>query len=197
MLGVILCGGESTRMGKDKGLILRENKTWAESAIEKMQTLDIPVVVSVNAGQREAYERAAGGRIFITDDPAPGIRGPLAGLVSVHLQYPADDLFVLACDLPYMETAILQELYRHYRQNGSSQAYLFTNDGEPEPLCSIYTAGALAMILRLHQEGRLAKQSLKYALGQLTVDSRPIPEPQRYAFTNANTPPTLPDADVY
>jgi len=35
-------------MGKGQGMILRENKTWAESAIEKMQTLDIPVVVSVN-----------------------------------------------------------------------------------------------------------------------------------------------------
>lgn len=213
MLGVILCGGESTRMGKDKGLILRENKTWAEWAIEKMQTLDIPVVVSVNVGQREAYERALGGwmlggapsakeelgtqtlgreegagRTFITDDPGLGVRGPLAGLMSVHLRYPAEDLFVLACDLPFMETGILRELYRRYRHTRSAQAWLFSIDDEPEPLCTIYTAGAMAQILRLHREGGLLRHSLKYALGQLAVDTLPVPERQRYIFTNVNTP---------
>jgi molybdenum cofactor guanylyltransferase len=191
MIGVILCGGESTRMGKDKGLILRENKTWVEWTIEKMQTLHIPVVVSVNSRQKEAYERTLPGRIFITDDPALGIRGPLAGLISVHLHYPADDLFVLACDLPFMEASILQYLYGRYLQNNSFQAYLYTYDSEPEPLCSIYTAGALAAILKLHRENRLVRHSLKYMLRQLVVDSHPLGDQQKYAFTNANTPPGM------
>jgi molybdopterin-guanine dinucleotide biosynthesis protein A len=194
MIGVILCGGESTRMGTDKGLILREHKTWTELAIEKMQKLKIPVLVSVNAGQREAYEQVLGERIFITDDPTLGIRGPLTGLISIHLQYPTEDLFILACDLPDMETSILRDIYERYildDHNGFPQVYLYTNDGEPEPLCSIYRAGALAAILKLQRENRLIKHSLKFMLQQLVIDSRAIPDHQKYAFRNANTPPDV------
>jgi molybdenum cofactor guanylyltransferase len=187
-------------MGTDKGLILREHKTWAGSAIEKMQKLEIPVVVSVNAGQKGAYEQALGDQIFITDDPTLGLCGPLTGLVSVHLQYPTDDLFVLACDLPCMETSILRDIYERYipdDHNGFPQVYLYTNDGEPEPLCSIYKAGAFAAILTLHRENRLVKHSLKFMLQQLVVDSRPIADYQKYAFTNANSSSDIPGNQLF
>jgi molybdopterin-guanine dinucleotide biosynthesis protein A len=36
MLGIILCGGQSLRMGRDKGLLKLEAKTWAQTAIDKM-----------------------------------------------------------------------------------------------------------------------------------------------------------------
>ncbi len=55
MTGVILCGGKSTRMGSDKGLMQYQSITWAELAINKLAELNVPVVLSVNEQQYQLY----------------------------------------------------------------------------------------------------------------------------------------------
>lgn len=205
MLGVILSGGESTRMGRDKGLIIAHNQTWVGSAMEKMAALGIPVVVSINARQLPEYTQLlaneqrnpgeglipgkgllAGDRL-IPDNPALTLKGPLAGILSVHLQFPTEDLFVLACDLPLMDPTLLKDLYLRHQQS-NAQAYLYTNAEGPEPLCGIYTTAGLARIIHRYRTGELARHSMKYALDQLTVDSRPIPEDKKQCFQNFNYP---------
>jgi molybdenum cofactor guanylyltransferase len=51
MLGIVLCGGQSSRMGTDKGLMVNEARTWAQTAVDKLTTLLIPVKISVNEKQ--------------------------------------------------------------------------------------------------------------------------------------------------
>jgi molybdopterin-guanine dinucleotide biosynthesis protein A len=188
MLGVILCGGDSTRMGRDKGLIPVGTQTWAGSAIEKMATLGIPIVVSLQDRQLPHYAQIFSHEQLIPDDPALSLKGPLAGLLSVHLKVPTEDLFVLACDLPFMDATILKELYSHRRLHNKAQAYLYTSDGEREPLCGIFTAPGLDVITGLYHAQRLVRHSMKYALDQLTVDSLPLPEDKKQFFENMNYP---------
>jgi len=47
MLGIILCGGESSRMGTDKGLLIKDQKTWTRATFEKLELLSIPVKISI------------------------------------------------------------------------------------------------------------------------------------------------------
>jgi len=188
MLGVILCGGESTRMGTDKGLIPVGTQTWATLAVEKMATLGIPVVVSVNDSQLPHYAEIFTREQLISDNPTLSLKGPLLGLLSVHFRVPVEDLFVLACDLPRMDTVLLEELYLR-RQRNDAQAYLYTVDGEREPLCGIYTVSGLELITGLYHAQQLVRHSMKYALEQLTVDSQPVPEDKKQCFENVNYPP--------
>jgi molybdopterin-guanine dinucleotide biosynthesis protein A len=188
MLGVILCGGESSRMGRDKGLIESRNKTWVDRAAVKLEELGMPVVISISGKQKENYEKALPGKTIIVDDPTIALKGPVAALLSVHLQYPGEDLFVLACDLPLMETSVLDELYNSYHNNGHFQAFVYTSNGEPEPLCGIYTATGLELILRLQQAKKLEKHSMKYALDQLLIHRIPVPENKKLNFRNFNAP---------
>ena len=188
MLGVILCGGDSTRMGRDKGLIPVAAQTWAGIAAEKMATLGIPVLVSVNARQLPHYAQVFALNRLIPDDPTLSLKGPLAGLLSVHAAYPTEDLFVLACDLPLMDSVLLKDLYLRWKQNTDTQAYLYTTAGEPEPLCAIYTAPGLALITHLYYTDRLLRHSMKYALDQLIVDSQPMPKDKIKCFENFNYP---------
>jgi len=188
MLGVILCGGDSTRMGRDKGLISVFTQTWAGSAADKIATLGVSVVLSVNDRQLPQYEQLFPGERLIPDNRTLSLKGPLAGLLSVHLQVPTEDLFVLACDLPLMDPILLKELYFRRHLHKDAQAYLYISEGEREPLCGIYTAPGLALITRLYNSKLLVRHSMKYALDQLIVDSLPVPEDKKRCFENFNYP---------
>ena len=186
MLGVILCGGQSIRMGSDKGLLKLEAKTWAQTAIDKMAVLNIPVKISVNNNQYDSYAAVFSTDNLITDNASLPLRGPLQGALSSHLQYPTEDLFILACDMPMMEPFLLKELYDQYTQYPRNDAYIFANDGEPEPLCGIYTAKGLSIILTMLQNGQLAKHSMKFMLDHLTVHPIAVKDEQKKYFRNFN-----------
>lgn len=185
MTGIILCGGQSSRMGSDKGLLKLEAKTWAQSAIDKLVTLEIPVKVSVNHHQLNEYAEVFSAEDLITDASTLDVHGPLLGVLSAHLQYPSEDLFVFACDMPLMEPALLKELFYLYEQN-NADAFVFTNDGEPEPLCGIYTAKGLLTVFNMLQEGKLTKHSMKFMLEHLTVSSLTLTDEQKKNFRNFN-----------
>lgn len=175
-------------MGTDKGLIIAGTQTWAGSAAKKMATVGIHVALSINDRQLPHYVQQLPNERLIPDDPTLSLKGPLAGILSVHNKYPTEDLFLLACDLPFMEPILLKDLYHRWRQNKGAQVYLYTAGGEPEPLCGIYTSPGLAHITNLYHEQRLPRHSMKYALEQLTVDSLPIPEGKKQCFENFNYP---------
>jgi molybdenum cofactor guanylyltransferase len=186
MLGVILCGGQSSRMGTDKGLLKLPASTWAQAAVDKITALHLPVVLSVNADQYAAYSTIFANQSLITDNNSLRIKGPLCGVLSVHIQYPLEDLLVLACDMPLMETGILNELMTYAQQDKTSDTFVFTNDGEPEPLCSIYTSKSLAHILSLYNAGQLSKHSMKYMLEHIATRFIPLAEEQKKLFRNFN-----------
>src|SRR6478609_4900993 len=103
MIAVVLCGGQSMRMGTDKGLIKQDSITWSELACNKLASLQLPVVLSVNKQQYRAYAAIHQSTLLIQDDDALDIGGPLKGILSVHLQAAEKDLMVLACDMPDMQ----------------------------------------------------------------------------------------------
>jgi molybdopterin-guanine dinucleotide biosynthesis protein A len=186
MLGVILCGGQSKRMGSDKGLLKLEAKTWAQTAVDKLAELDLPVVLSVNQRQQMDYAAVFKSNDLVVDDPSLSIHGPLAGSLSVHLQHPDHDLFILGCDMPLMETALLKELLIHYRQQPSKDALVYSNDGEPEPLCAIYKSNGLAKIHALYLNNQLPKHSMKYMLEHIATHLIPLPDDKKRCFRNFN-----------
>jgi len=186
MTGIVLCGGQSSRMGQDKGLIPIATSTWTQSAVDKLATLNISVKISVNKDQFSQYAKLFPETDLVPDNTTLSLKGPLLGVLSSHLQFPDEDLFVLACDLPLMQTALLQELYSLYQQDSTDTAFVFTTDGEPEPLCGIYKAGGLAFILSLLQSGQLLKYSMKFSLDHLQVKTIAVPDEQKKYFKNVN-----------
>ena len=186
MLGIILCGGQSSRMGSDKGLLKLEANTWAQTAIDKMSALNIPIKISVNSQQYPDYKVVFPSTDLITDNTTLSIKGPLLGVLSSHLQFPQEDLFVLACDMPLMESSLLQTLYISYQQDPSFNAYVFANEGEPEPLCGIYKASGLSTILEMLATGRLSKHSMKFVLDHLATMLIPVADEQKKFFRNFN-----------
>lgn len=186
MLGVILCGGKSTRMGTDKGLIKLHANTWAQTALDKISALHLKVFLSVNEVQYSEYLQVFKEDELVKDDPRIQVKGPLAGVLSVHLQHPTDDLFVLACDMPLMNGVMLNKLLLLYKTSALADAYVFTNDNELEPLCAIYTAKGLAHIADLLKKNELPRHSMKFMLEHIKTLSTPLSENQKKYFRNFN-----------
>lgn len=186
MLGIILCGGQSLRMGSDKGLLKLQAKTWAQTAIDKITTLHIPVKLSVNNKQYPEYAKIFSEEHLVADKTSLPLGGPLLGLLSCHIQYPAEDLFALGCDMPLMESSLLNELNTRYKQQPSHEAYIYTNDGEPEPLCGIYTSKGLMKIVDMMHNGRLIKHSMKFMIDHLDVNTIAVTDEQKKYFRNFN-----------
>lgn len=186
MIGVVLCGGQSTRMGQDKGLLLHQSTTWAHMAADKLQQLQLPVVLSVNEAQLARYKQLFQNRILVVDDATLEIGGPLKGILSVHMLYPQEDLLVLACDMRDMQLNILSHLLDVGTVN-TAEAVVFGNCTSIEPLCGLYKGGGLHKIYEQYRHGLLKKFSMQAVLQSLQTEYLPIPEAWQSAFSNYNS----------
>jgi len=187
MLGVILCGGKSTRMGEDKGLLLFKNQTWAQSAHKKVSAIHLQTVLSIDSSQVQNYSSVFLTEQLVPDQPGLNMAGPLRGIVSVHCRFPGEDFLVLACDLPNMQSKVLEELLNEYKKNDSDEAVTFRFGDQIEPLCSIYTAEGLAKILALHEKKALMKQSMMHVLETIRTKYIVPSERWRPFFKNMNS----------
>ncbi len=110
----------------------------------------------------------------------------MLGILSSHIKYPTEDLFALGCDMPLMESSLIKELYIQYQQHPMTDAYIYANEGEPEPLCGIYTAKGLSTIITMLRNRKLTKHSMKFMLDHLTVNTIAVTDEQKKCFRNFN-----------
>lgn len=185
-LGVIMCGGQSLRMGQDKGLITQENQTWAQVAYEKMTAIGLSTVVSINPTQRKAYSQIFSSDWLIEDSVA--IPGPLGGLLSVHAAYPEYDLLVLACDLVNIGVNSIAYLHQAVAEQGSEYDFVVYKNEEhfAEPLVGMYTSEGLTKIYKYFLGNMLEKTSMKYILEVGNTFLLPFPYAAR-ELQNFNT----------
>lgn len=186
MTGVVLCGGESRRMGTDKGLITTTGKSWAQIAFDKLTELSDQTVISVNESQVQGYSLVFKSEILIKDDTRLQVKGPLCGLMSVHANFHAEDLFVLACDMVEMKIFLLEELVRNFHSNSNKDCYVFYVDDEPQPLAGIYTARCLKRIAAMIENDTLGKYSMKHVLDISDVTAIDAKEEWVPFFNNYN-----------
>ncbi|WP_018611766.1 molybdenum cofactor guanylyltransferase [Segetibacter koreensis] len=190
MTGVVLCGGKSMRMGTDKGLLEHQSLAWVELAANKLSSSKLPVVLSVNGLQFSSYSAKFYQFSIIKDNTAVEVYGPLKGILSVHLQFPEQDLFVLACDMAAMRTEVIAFLIST-SQGKKEEAFVFLNETLAEPLCAIYTSRGLKKIYDRYKHEQLKKNSLQYVLENLDTNYSTIPNNWKTYFNNYNSPDDL------
>ena len=188
MIGLVLCGGKSVRMGTDKGTMSIGNKNWASLAQEKLKSLNFTVKFSVNTDQEIAYGDLFKKENLIVDNQTLNIGGPLKGILSAHLSAPTKDLFVLACDLIKIETHLIAKLINENMNKSNFEAYVYANINFYEPLCGIYKASGLAKVAKLYNEEKLKKHSMQFVLSQLNTRQIPLSAENEVYFENFNSP---------
>src|SRR6478735_6633462 len=98
LYGLVICGGQSTRMGTDKSLLDYYGKAQRYYVHEMLQPFCEKVFLSCNEQQAATI---TGNYETIADAPAYSDIGPMAGLLSAFGQYPDKAFLVVACDYPF------------------------------------------------------------------------------------------------
>ena len=178
LLGLVLAGGRSRRMGADKGGITYRDSPQAVVAWELLSSVCERAFVSVNETQVEAppYSELP----IIVD--AVDCGGPAAGLMSAWNQYPNVAWLVLAVDLPNADRSVIQTLI-NARDPHCGATALRHPDKTLEPLCTIWEP-----VSRLVLEAEVAAggASLRRVLERSRIA---VAEPaEAAALTSINTP---------
>ncbi len=158
-LAVIMAGGDSQRMGRDKASLVLGEQTLMQRVAEIMQVVFPQVVVSVRTPRADI---ALPQVCDVFSD-----LGPLAGLCA-GLDYASQDgvpwIFAVATDMPFLRPALIEQL-ANYRSGVDAVVPLV--DGHPQPLAAFYSIDALPAVRALATgEG---KRSLRAALERLQV----------------------------
>ncbi|AHM62068.1 molybdenum cofactor guanylyltransferase [Flammeovirgaceae bacterium 311] len=170
-------------MGRDKGLMPIGDSCWAKHVADKLESLQLPVVVSVNGAQLNTYSKIFAREQLVID--AVSVSGPLNGLLSVHQQYEHWDLLLMACDMVNMQFNTLFSLIRIYQASTLADFYVYQEESFAEPFGGIYTGRGLRKVAKLVEDKRLKNYSLRSILEQ--GRTKKVPISSRISFTNYNS----------
>lgn len=181
--GLVLAGGRSRRMGRDKALLRHDDgSTQLARAVRLLERHVGRVCVSTRPDQSDEPERR---RFEQITDRYSDI-GPVAGILSALDSDPDNYWLVLACDLPNVDDRTVRTLLENCSPRHPFTAFRSSHDGLPEPLCAIYAPAARAIIRRFVDDGVVCPRKML-----ISSDTHLLDQPEPSALDNVNTPEDL------
>lgn len=179
--GVILAGGESRRMGKNKALLEVNGEAMVERAFRRMSELFDEVLLVTNTP--ENYEFIPCRKIadiYAGCGPLGGIHAALSACVTARV-------FVVACDMPALNRELIRELCTIDR-NGD--VVIPETPGGLEPLHAVYARSCLPKMETMLQAGERRIRSFfdLAQVRQVPRDRVALLDPEFTSFHNINTP---------
>jgi molybdopterin-guanine dinucleotide biosynthesis protein A len=158
LYGLIVCGGDSSRMGADKGLLQYYDLPQRYHLYHMLQPYCTKVFISCNSLQAQSIE--AGYEYLVDATPYENI-GPMAALLTAWDVYPKVSLLVIGCDYPFLQSADIKQLIA--ARSAEAQAVSFYNTAASmyQPLLAIYEQPLSEKVV--HQFCR-GKNSLRHTL---------------------------------
>jgi len=183
---VLLAGGKSTRMGRDKAAVVFEDRPLWERQLATLAALQ-PRELFIS-GRPDGPYIDCGTELIA--DLHPGC-GPLSGLEAACWRMQTPLLCLLAIDLPWMTPAFLERLVKMAIQDG--RGIVPRNGDYFEPLAAIYPRAILSLVGEHLRHGDHSMQRLiQRAVDLDLMIVYPLLEDERPLFRNVNAPADLP-----
>jgi molybdopterin-guanine dinucleotide biosynthesis protein A len=189
--GVIMAGGVSRRLGRNKALEHIGGRTLIERVIDSLAPLTTEVLVVV-ARPEQARALLLPPSIRVVSDRYPG-RGSLGGIFTGVDASTQPWSLVVACDMPFLNRDLLRHLID---QSTNVDAVVPRLGGQPEPLHALYSKACLGPMERMLQAGDLKIAPLFEAVRVRYVNEGTIDriDPRHLSFFNINTKADLEEA---
>lgn len=149
--GLVLAGGKSSRMKKDKTTLNFHGTTQTEYCVQLLQKLCSDVFISKRQDQNGVQFQSMP---CIDDLPEFENSGPIGGILSAMKQHPGKACFAVAVDLPFITQETLHYIWEKRNPQKIATAFQSAHDQLPEPLCTIYEASAFNALLAFFKSGK-------------------------------------------
>lgn len=181
LYGLVMAGGKSQRMKKDKAAIQYHGTYQSQYCYELLLGFCEQVFLS-NRKEQINDKGHKGFQQLHDKEPFYNI-GPLGGIMTAMNMYPHVDWLVLACDLPFVNHYVISHLIRFRNPKKLATAYLSAHDGSPEPLCAIYERHAAETLRAFYDQGIVCPRKV---LANSNVELLALPD--KKALDNVNSP---------
>ncbi len=183
--GIVLCGGQSKRMGRPKAWLPFAGETMLARVVRRLGEVVAPVVV-VAAPEQEVPPLPP--EIEVVRDEERG-RGPLQGLAAglAALRGRAEAAYLSSCDVPFLRPAFVRRLIELL---GENQVCVPHVGDYHHPLAAVYRLEVTEAVRRLLDAGRLRPFFLFEAVPTRVVEARELAgvDPEFATLRNLNTP---------
>ena len=180
--GALLCGGRSSRMGRDKALLEVNGQPLWRLQWAKLRAVCGEVVVCGRSAQSAVFEAE---QVRFESDATEGL-GPLSGIARALEAARASHVLVLAVDMPKMSERYLRRLCG---AAGASCGAVPERTGGFEGLCAVYPAAMLPLVLgRLSGPDRSLQSLVRLGLQKRLLSAVPVADSELELFENWNAP---------
>ncbi len=180
MDALILAGGENSRFLSHKALAEVQGKRIIETAIELFKKYFKSIYISTNTPEIFFYLG-----LPMIGDLMPQ-KGPMTGMYSSLVSTGADELFVAACDIPFIQTGVVELIISKYT---GQTAVIPVYEGRPQPLIGIYSANTQEAMRRCLMQNRLSVRDLLQDIRADLIAEEEVrtADPEGRTFVNINT----------
>ena len=169
-------------MRRDKAALVYQGRSQLDRAFDLASRHVDRVFVSVRASQSDEPTRSD--KPLIVDLAGlSGPEGPMRGIRSAMAAYPDAAWLVIACDLPFLSDAAIEQLLKARDTGMLATAFCSAHDGLPEPLCAIWEPAAAAILAAYQSEGGHCPRKFLRRFPASLIEPR---DPR--ALDNVNTP---------
>ena len=184
--GALLCGGRSSRMGRDKALIAVDGQPLWRLQFAKLLAVCDDVTVCGSQNQRALFES---GHVRFASDATADL-GPLSGIARAMEAAECPRVLILAVDLPKVSVRYLEGLCEAGRQYGG---VVPQRAGRFEGLCAVYPVALLPWVAsHLSGPDRSVHGLIHYGLEKQLLHPLPVLDSEVEMFQNWNTPQDIP-----
>lgn len=190
---IILCGGESRRMGRAKAMLPWQGRTLLEHVVATLSPIAAPIIV-VAAPEQELPSLST--EVLIVRDTIGG-EGPLRGLEAglSSLVGRAAIAFVCGCDMPAISPAVVAELMKRGQNELINRSDPFSvivvdDGGYWQPLHAFYRVDLLSSLRASLAAGERSPQRWLRTVNPFVVSAEELRavDPELRSWRNVNTP---------
>lgn len=188
MTGIILTGGKSSRMGKNKAFLKVNGEVIIERTVRLFNDLFDEVILVTNSPDEYKYLNTR----IVSDIYPQG--GSLIGIYSGIYYSSSMYSFVAACDMPFIKKAFIEYLIK--QKDEYDIIIPFSKDGQ-EPLHAMYSKVCLKPMEEQIKRGNLKIIDIIPGLKARRIEKDEIIpfDPELTSFINVNTPSELKRAE--
>lgn len=184
--GILLAGGKSRRMGEDKRHLLVGEQTLLERGLAVLRATfqDVLVVIAQDSPPLDV-------EAHVVRDLVPDC-GSLGGLYTGLMQASTPYIFVVACDMPFLDPAVIAQFTS---RRATADIVLAKLGSRVHPMHALYSKRCLPVVERMIQARQLKIQEMvsdrSLHVRYVMEDDLRALDPSGRSFQNVNTPADL------